>query len=44
LLKDYGGMFEHLRNSPNWQEKSPSPPLTRRTRLNWPSADPDDAL
>jgi hypothetical protein len=35
-------MFEHPRNCPNWQEKCPGPPLTHRTRLNWPSEDSFD--
>lgn len=44
LLRDYGGMFEHPRNCPNWQEKCPGPPLTHRTRLNWPSEDADGGM
>ena len=39
LLKDSGGMFEHPPNGPNWQKKCTGPPLTHRTRLNWPSVD-----
>jgi hypothetical protein len=44
LLGDHGGMFEHPRNCPNWQEKCPGPPLTHRTRLNWPSHGDDDGV
>ncbi|MCZ8062704.1 BPSL0761 family protein [Silanimonas sp.] len=44
LLREHGHIFEHPRNCPAWQEKSPGPPLTRQTRLNWPSGDADDGI
>lgn len=44
LLRDFGGMFEHPRDCPNWQENSPGRPLTHHTRLNWPSEDIDDRI
>lgn len=44
LLGQHGHIFEHPRDCAAWQENCPGPPLTHRTRLNWPSEDADDGI